>query len=130
MRGAVGIGPQRLYPWILERLESDLIGDLAEPAGGGSGKQRHLLGKQRGDLRLHIDVRVELIDQVVGEGPLDVGLLEQLGARIDPAVRLQQLPFRPDGEDGEQSDQRGDDDERQRQPAARGALRGAHLGLG
>jgi len=56
---------------------------------------------------LHLDVFEELVRQVVGESGLDVLVLEQLLARVDPVVGVERLPVDPDREDGDEGEQGG-----------------------
>ena len=72
------------------------------------GERPELLGQARLQFALHVDVRVQLVDQVAGHGCADRRLLQQGRARLRPVGRVQQLPVGPDREDGKDGEQRGD----------------------
>jgi hypothetical protein len=77
-------------------------------------------------------VRIELVNQMRGQGVADHGLLEHLAARRGPVVRVEELPVDPDAEDREKCEQRGGDDQRDGEtaPGDRGTFRRPLIGAG
>ncbi len=121
VRGAVGLRPQLLDPRPGERELGALDGGVAQRPGGGSGQclqlRRQALLDQPGD----VDVRIQLIDEIVGRGGPDVRVLEQLGARMRPVVGAEQQAIGPGREDADDQEQGGyaDQDVDPDQPPAR-----------
>ena len=77
--GAVRLAPEFLDVRVFQRLFGDLWRQLMQAAGGGAG-QRLQFGWQRTfQLSLDVDVREQLVGQVVGELAPDVLVLKQLG---------------------------------------------------
>ena len=104
--GAVGLRPQGLDPRPGQRKLRALDGGIAQRPRGGCRQalelRRQALLDQAGD----VDVRVQLIDYVVGRRGSDILVLEQLGARVRPVVGAEQEPVGPRGEDSDDKQQR------------------------
>ena len=82
-------------------------GCLSAPAAGpASGSARG--GSASSMRRLHVHVRVQLVDQEARELAPDLVVLEQLGAGVRPVVGVQQLAVRPDREQPDEREQRRD----------------------
>ena len=81
-------------------------------AGSGAGERCESRRERRFQLGLHLDVFEELVRQIAGESGLDLFVLEQLLARVDPVVGVERLPIDPDREDGEEGDQGAYDQQR------------------
>jgi len=108
---AVGLLPELLHPGPLQGLVGELVGEPPERTGGRSREWLEPWRERLLELRLHVDVREQLVDHEVGHGLADVGVLEQLGAGLGPGVVLQRLAVRPDGEDGEEGKNGADRDQ-------------------
>src|SRR3954453_6868376 len=65
----------------------------------------------------HVDVRVQLVDQVHGDRASDLGILEELRAGARPVVRVQRLALHPHVQRRDEPDQRRDHDQQPRRPA-------------
>jgi hypothetical protein len=111
LRTPVGLLPQLLRARPAEQLTRAVLGKRPEAAGDGA---RQRAGARRPedllqdllDVSLNVDVRVQLIDQENGDLIPDVVVLEQLGARIDPVVGVEDLAVGPDGKDRQEAQQR------------------------
>ena len=60
--------------------------------------------------RHDVDLLVDLVHEVDGDRPADVGVLDQLGARLAPGVLVEHLPVDPRREARDDRDERGGDD--------------------
>ena len=75
--------------------------ELAQAAGGRAGQGREPRREGLFQFGLHIDVFEELVRQVVGELGLDLVVLQQLAAGVDPVIGVERLAIDPDREDPE-----------------------------
>ncbi len=73
------------------------------PASGCS-----CLGRPDFSCALHVDVRVQLVDQIAGDGGADGRLLQQRRARLRPVGRVHELAVGPDREDRQDREQGGE----------------------
>ena len=99
MRRTVGVGPQLLRARTGERLLRRALRQVAQRAGGGPG-ERLQPGRQRLlELRLDVDVGVQLVDEERRDLVADLAVLEQLRTRLGPVVGVDDLPVGPQGDD-------------------------------
>ena len=109
MGGAVGGAPGAFGLRGFQRPFGYLRSELVQRPGGRPGERREPRREGLFQFGLDIDVGEEFIRQVVGELGLDLFVLEELVAGVDPVVGVQRLPVDPDREDRQERDQRGDD---------------------
>jgi hypothetical protein len=74
------------------------------PGEGGQARRERLF-----QFCLDVDVGEEFIGEVVGELGLDLFVLQEPVAGVDPVVRVQRLAVDPDREDRQEGDQGADD---------------------
>src|SRR3954447_22624591 len=103
MREPVRAAPRGLDPWIGEQLWRDPAGGLLEARGRPARERGQLWGERLLDLRRHVDVREDLIDEEGAHRGLDVLVLEQPPTGFLPVVGVERLPVRPDGEHPDQA---------------------------
>ncbi|HEX3173550.1 MAG TPA: hypothetical protein VHQ43_04935 [Solirubrobacterales bacterium] len=84
--------------------------ELIQSPGGWTGQGRETRRERFFQFALHVHAGEELVGEVVGELGLDLPVLEELVARLDPVVGVERLAVDPDREDGEERDQRGQDE--------------------
>src|SRR6185503_18849456 len=63
VRAPVRLLPERLDARALQRLVGDVPGDVAQAARSRAGQALELLRQRVAQLALHVDVRVELVDE-------------------------------------------------------------------
>jgi hypothetical protein len=83
------------------------------PGEGGQARWERLF-----QFGLDVDVGEEFIGEVVGELGLDLFVLQEAVAGVDPVVGVQRLPVDPDREDRQEREQGGED----QQPRDDGAV--------
>ena len=84
MGGSVRALPEALGGRGLEQLFSPVAGDLAQSARSRTGEPLGFTRQNTFQFLLHVDVGVELIDEVVGDGTADCRVLQQLITGADP----------------------------------------------
>ena len=109
-------GPVRLFPEFLggrgfERLFGALTRDLAQATGRGAGQVLGVAGQDFFQFLAHVDVFVELVDQVIAEGRADRLVLEEAPAGVDPVVGVERLALGPDRENAEEGEDGAEDHE-------------------
>jgi hypothetical protein len=87
------------------------------PGEGGEARRERLF-----KFGLDVDVGEEFIGEVVGELGLDLFVLQEPVAGVDPVVRVQRLPVDPDREDRQERDQGGEDQKRRDDGAVSGTV--------
>ena len=107
--------PRLLHARALERPVGDVLRDVAQAARRRSGERSQARRQRAGQLRAHVDVRVDLVDEVAGDGAAHRAVLQQRGARARPVVGVQQLAVGPHRDDRQHRD-----DRPQREQAAHG----------
>ena len=125
MGAAVGLLPQGLHPGRLERPARHGVGSVAQ-AGRGRARQRLQLGRQAlAAARPGTSTfAYSSIDEVGGKRVADLLVLEQLGARVHPLVRVERLLVRPAGQDREEPEEGREDQQPGDEPPARATGRG------
>ena len=111
VRPAVRLLPERLDARAAEEVVGRAYGELAQAAGDRRRERLHGRRQRLLELGGDVDVLVQLVDEVERESAADLVVLEQLGARCHPLVRLEGLPLRPDRQRGHEADQAREDDQ-------------------
>ena len=105
----VGAAPGLLHPRACERTLREARGRVLQARGRRSGQRLRPLRQRGADLGGHVDVGIELVDEV-GRKRLAYDLvLEHLAARVAPGPRLERDPLHPHGKRTEDEQQRGED---------------------
>ena len=76
-RKPVGLLPRLLHARPTERLVGDILRDVLQAAGGRAGERLQARRQRSRQLLADVDVRVDLIDQVSGDGGLDGRVVQQ-----------------------------------------------------
>src|SRR5215216_8191966 len=95
----IGVLPQALHVLPRERLAGTLFHPVAEGARDRTGETLGALGQRVAEGALDVDVRVELVGQVLRYPVADDRALEQLAAGGGPVRGVEDLPVDPDGHD-------------------------------
>ena len=112
MGGAVGGAPGAFGLGGFQRPFGDFGGELVQRPGGRAGEGREPRREGLFQFGLDVDVGEEFVGEVVGELGLDLVVLEELVAGVDPVVGVERLAVDPDREDRQEGDQGGDDQQR------------------
>ena len=96
----------------LQHLVGAGAGDRAHRAGDRAGELLRFAGENVFEFFFDVDVFVERVDEVVGDGFADLDVGDQLVAGVDPVVGVQGLAFDPDPEHAEEGEDRAEDDQR------------------
>ncbi len=111
MRDRARIDEQLLESWLREQVLDRLRRRLAERACRRCCELLQVLGQPCLELRRDVDVVVELIDELRGDGAPDLRVLNHLRARLVPGGVVEQLPVDEGGQDRHEADDRRQDDQ-------------------
>src|SRR4029077_20604211 len=109
---SVGVLPEALGGRGFQYLFDAARSGLAHQPGEWAGELLRSAGQLAFEFLFEIHVLVELFDEEVGERRADLRVVDQLVARMDPVVGVEDLAFDPDREDAEKGENRADRDER------------------